>query len=46
MAGHSHWQNIRHIKGARDAKMANVAAKTMNNIFVAVKGKIVKLYEP
>ena len=38
MAGHSHWQNIKHIKGANDRKMANAAAKTMNNILIAVKG--------
>lgn len=37
MAGHAHWQNVRHIKGAKDSQKAAVASKTMSNIMVAVK---------
>lgn len=37
MAGHSKWANIRHRKGAQDAKRAKVFSKIQKEISVAVK---------
>ena len=38
MAGHSKWANIRHRKGAQDAKRGKVFTKIIKEISVAVKG--------
>jgi YebC/PmpR family DNA-binding regulatory protein len=38
MAGHSKWANIRHRKGAQDAKRGKVFTKLIKEITVAVKG--------
>ena len=38
MAGHSKWANIRHRKGAQDAKRGKIFTKLIKEISVAVKG--------
>lgn len=38
-AGHSKWQNIRHIKGAKDAERSKLFTKLSSQIKVAVVGK-------
>ena len=38
MAGHSKWANIRHRKGAQDAKRGKIFTKLIKEITVAVKG--------
>lgn len=38
MAGHSKWANIRHRKGAQDAKRGKIFTKIIKEISVAVKG--------
>ena len=38
MAGHSKWQNIRHIKGAKDAEKGKRASAMNRKIKLAVKG--------
>ena len=42
MAGHSKWQNIRHIKGAKDKEKSNMSMKFAHRINLAVKGKRTK----
>ena len=37
MAGHSKWANIRHRKGAQDAKRGKIFTKLIKEISVAVK---------
>lgn len=37
-AGHSKWQNIRHIKAAKDAEKSNMFSKLSRQIKVAVAG--------
>ena len=37
MAGHSKWANIRHRKGAQDAKRGKIFTKLIKEITVAVK---------
>lgn len=39
MAGHSKWQNIRHIKGAKDKEKSHLTSKFAQRLRVAVKGK-------
>lgn len=36
-AGHSHWQNIRHIKGAKDAIKSNITSQVAKRIRQAVR---------
>ena len=38
MAGHSHWANIQHKKGAVDAKRGKLWSKLSREIIVAAKG--------
>ena len=38
MAGHSKWANIRHRKGAQDAKRGKIFTKLIREITVAAKG--------
>lgn len=38
MAGHSKWQNIKHIKAAKDAQKQAVANQVVNRIKVAIRG--------
>ena len=37
-AGHSKWSNIKHIKGAKDAKMHMVTGQILKKIKTAIKG--------
>ena len=39
MAGHAHWQNIKHIKGAKDKEKADIAIKVRKQIVKAIKGR-------
>lgn len=39
MAGHSKWQNIRHIKGAKDKEKSHLSTKFAQRLRLAVKGK-------
>ena len=39
MAGHSHWQNIKHIKEAKDKEKSAVAIKVRKEIQIAIKRK-------
>ena len=43
MAGHSQWQNRRHVKGDKDAQRALLIERLMNNIRTAVRGRISSL---
>lgn len=38
LAGHSKWQNIRHIKGAKDAERSQLFSKLSRQMKVAVQG--------
>ena len=39
-AGHSHWQNIQHVKGAKDKARAIMVAQVISRIRIAIKGEI------
>ena len=40
--GHSHWQNIKHIKGAEDKKYNELTNRFVNLLRVTIKGNILK----
>ena len=39
MAGHAHWQNVKHIKGAKDKEKSDIAVKVTKQIVKAIKGR-------
>lgn len=43
-AGHSKWQNIRHIKGAKDAERAQLFVKLSKMMRVAVVGMYLEIF--
>ena len=38
MAGHSKWSNIRHVKGAKDAKFQKIAGRISQRIRTVIRG--------
>lgn len=40
MAGHSKWQNIRHIKAAKDQQKSDLAFKFSQRIRILIKGRL------
>lgn len=39
-AGHSKWQNIRHIKGAKDAQKSDMFTKFSRQLKLAAQGRV------